>query len=188
MPSPPNNIGEKCFANLNLALITISTRASLKKYHTYHLILTEGSEQGSGSGSGGVRWELQRVGTETEKMHARRELEELREKLAQVEKWKARHAEIERELGKVWVEGGEEPMPPPAYVAEGQEGDGVGGGVDEHGDHHETEAEETQDEADYQEAQEEMGDETETEAETLITAEGQGDGGSAAGEGSGVVV
>jgi ATP-binding cassette subfamily D (ALD) long-chain fatty acid import protein len=173
------------------ALITISTRASLKKYHTYHLILTEGSSSeqdsnGSGSGNGGVRWELQRVGTETEKMHARRELEELREKLAQVERWKARHAEIERELGKVWVERGEEPMPLPAYV-EAEEGERKGDGE---GHHHETEAEETQDEADYQEAQEEMGEETETETEgeTLVTAEGQGDEGSAAGEGSGVVV
>jgi ATP-binding cassette subfamily D (ALD) long-chain fatty acid import protein len=42
-----------------------------------------------------------------EKMHARRELEELQEKLAQVDKWKARHAQIESELAKVWVEGGE---------------------------------------------------------------------------------
>ncbi|KAK4100601.1 hypothetical protein N658DRAFT_535268 [Parathielavia hyrcaniae] len=160
-----------------ITLITISTRASLKKYHTYHLILAE-AEHNDGSDNGGVRWELQRVGTETEKMHARRELEELREKLAQVETWKARHAEIERELGKVWVEGGggedseqeQEPLPPPAYVLAD-------------GDHlekqlHETEAERTEDEADYQEAQEEMGgdDETGTEAGTLVTAGGDGDG------------
>ncbi|KAL1843727.1 hypothetical protein VTJ49DRAFT_108 [Mycothermus thermophilus] len=100
-----------------ITLITISTRASLKKYHTYNLVLAQGDD--------GDRWELQRIGTETEKMHARRELEELREKLAQVDKWRARHAEIEAELNKVWVhaddeEGGGESkeMAPPEYIAE----------------------------------------------------------------------
>ncbi|KAK4129275.1 hypothetical protein N657DRAFT_560692 [Parathielavia appendiculata] len=187
-----------------ITLITISTRASLKKYHTYHLILAEAEQlNGSdgGSGGGGVRWELQRVGTETEKMHARRELEELREKLAQVETWKARHAEIERELGKVWVEGaGEEegqPLPPPtAYVVDdddddGERGESMGKGVgveEQQQQQHETEVERTDDEADYQEAQEMGVDETETEGGTLVTAEVDEDEKSAAGEGSGVVV
>lgn len=52
-------------------------------------------------------------------MHARRELEELQDKLAQVEKWKARHAQIESELAKVWVEGGE-------LLAESEEGEREG--------------------------------------------------------------
>ncbi len=90
-------------------------------------------------------------------MHARRELELLREKLAQVDAWKARHAEIEAELGEVWVEGAERPVAKPAYVSEGER---------------EEEAEETHDEADYQEAQEEIGgEETETETEEEV---GQG--------------
>lgn len=88
-------------------MITISTRASLKKYHTYNLVL--------GMGERGDEWEFQRIGTQREKMHVERELQELRERLAQVEKWKARKEEIEKELAKVWVEGGEE-MSPPAYV------------------------------------------------------------------------
>ena len=87
------------------ALITISTRASLKKYHTFNLVL--------GMGERGDGWELQRIGTESEKMHVERELHELRERLSQVEKWKGRREEIEKELAKVWVEGGEELMPPP---------------------------------------------------------------------------
>ena len=91
-------------------------------------------------------------------MHARRELELLREKLAQVDAWKARHAEIEAELGEVWVEGAERPVQPPTYVSEGE-------GKEEE-ERAETEAEETHDEADYQEAQEEIGgEETETEEE-----------------------
>lgn len=88
-----------------ITLITISTRASLKKYHTYNLVL--------GMGERGDEWELQRIGTESEKMHVERELQELRERLSQVEQWKARHEEIEKELNKVWVEGGEEISPPP---------------------------------------------------------------------------
>ena len=107
-----------------------------------------------GEGEHGDEWDLQRIGTETEKMHARRELELLREKLAQVDDWKARHAEIEAELGEVWVEGAERPVGAPAYVSEPEEEERA-----------ETEAEETHDEADYQEAQEEIGEETETETE-----------------------
>ncbi|KXX82881.1 Peroxisomal long-chain fatty acid import protein 2 [Madurella mycetomatis] len=96
-----------------ITLITISTRASLKKYHTYNLVL--------GSGESGDQWELQRIGTEREKMHVERELQELRERLSQVERWKARREEIEKELARVWVEGGEE-MAPPAYI-EKEEGE-----------------------------------------------------------------
>lgn len=81
------------------ALITISTRASLKKYHTFNLTF--------GLGESGEEWEYERIGTEKEKMHVERELQELREQLAQVDEWKRRHEEIEAELAKVWVAGGE---------------------------------------------------------------------------------
>jgi len=94
-------------ANTIKALITISTRASLKKYHTYNLVL--------GMGERGDEWEFQRIGTEREKMHVEKELQELRERLSQVEEWKSRHEEIERELARVWVEGGDDLSPPP-YV------------------------------------------------------------------------
>ncbi|KAK4147902.1 ABC transporter transmembrane region 2-domain-containing protein [Dichotomopilus funicola] len=183
-----------------ITLITISTRASLKKYHTFNLVI-----QGDRNDE---RWELQRIGTESEKMHARRELEELREKLAQVDQWKARHAEIERELGKVWVEGGESPLGE-SVVEDAQV---VGAGVQDGGDvevvaaeeQHEqmeeaeveepasgttTDHQETETEADYEEAQEEMDEETETETEvgTMPTQE-SGEGKSSGGEGSGVIV
>jgi len=88
------------------ALITISTRASLKRYHTYTLTL--------GSGETGEEWEFQRIGTESEKSSVEKELHELRERLAKVEEWKKRRQEIEDELNKVWIESGEE-LPPPAY-------------------------------------------------------------------------
>lgn len=90
---------------INAALITISTRASLKRYHTFTLTLGLGDE--------GESWEFQRIGTETEKQSVEKELAELREHLANVEEWKRRRQEIDNELGKVWVEGGDELAPPP---------------------------------------------------------------------------
>jgi ATP-binding cassette subfamily D (ALD) long-chain fatty acid import protein len=62
-------------------------------------------------------WEYERIGTEKEKMNVERELQELRGQMAQVEEWKARHQEIEDELAKVWLEGGNH-LPTPAYVEE----------------------------------------------------------------------
>ncbi|KAF2100351.1 hypothetical protein NA57DRAFT_36662 [Rhizodiscina lignyota] len=95
-----------------ITLITISTRASLKRYHTFTLTLGIGDE--------GESWEFQRIGTETEKQSVEKELAELRERLAKVEEWKTRRQEIEEELAKVWVKGGEE-LAPPSYV-DAQEG------------------------------------------------------------------
>lgn len=89
-------------------MITISTRASLKKYHTYNLIL--------GAGEHGDEWEFERIGTEHEKMQVEKELQELRERLAQVEEWKRRRDDIEQELAAVWTDQGESLAPPP-YVA-----------------------------------------------------------------------
>jgi ATP-binding cassette subfamily D (ALD) long-chain fatty acid import protein len=91
-------------------LITISTRASLKRYHTFTLTL--------GMGENGDEWEFQRIGTESEKSSVEKELHELRERLAKVEEWKQRRTEIEQELNKVWVEGGDELAPPPYAEAE----------------------------------------------------------------------
>ena len=50
----------------------------------------------------------------------------MRERLEKVEEWKKRKGEIEEELGRVWVEGGEE-LAPPEYVDREE----VGGGSDE---------------------------------------------------------
>lgn len=70
-----------------------------------------------GLGERGDEWEFERIGTEREKMQVERELQDLRERLAQVEQWKQRREEIEKELAQVWTEGGESLSPPP-YVAE----------------------------------------------------------------------
>ncbi|ROW07663.1 hypothetical protein VMCG_03369 [Cytospora schulzeri] len=105
-----------------ITLITISTRASLKKYHTFNLVL--------GMGENGDEWEFERIGTEREKMHVERELQDLRERLARVGEWEARRDEIERELAQVWVEGGDSLQPPPAY-GERQEGEGQEEGREE---------------------------------------------------------
>lgn len=89
------------------AIITISTRASLKRYHKYTLTL--------GLGEAGEEWEFQRIGTASEKSSVEKELKDLRERLANVEEWKKRRDEVEKELSKVWVDGGEE-LAPPAYA------------------------------------------------------------------------
>lgn len=70
-------------------------------------------------GDSGDEWEIQRIGTESEKSSVEKELAELRERLAKVEEWKARRQEIEEELNRVWVDGGNELAPPP--YAESQE-------------------------------------------------------------------
>ena len=88
-----------------ITLITISTRASLKKYHTFNLTLGLGEE--------GEAWDLKKIGTEEEKMDVENELAELRKRLEQVENWNKRREEIEAELRKVMVEGGGEMLPPP---------------------------------------------------------------------------
>ncbi|KAI3324492.1 ABC transporter transmembrane region 2-domain-containing protein [Xylariaceae sp. AK1471] len=97
-----------------ITLITISTRASLKKYHTFNLAL--------GLGDNGDEWEFERIGTEREKMQVERELQELRERLSQVEQWKQRREEIEEELAQVWTEKSDAPLDPPPYVENTEEG------------------------------------------------------------------
>lgn len=88
-----------------ITLITISTRASLKKYHTYNLTLGLGEE--------GELWELERIGTEKEKLGVEKELQELRKRLDKVDEWKERRQAIEQELSKVWTTKGE--IAPPPY-------------------------------------------------------------------------
>lgn len=91
-----------------ITLITISTRASLKKYHTFNLVL--------GLGERGDEWEFECIGTEREKMQVERELQELRERLSLVEEWKKRREEIDKELAQVWTDAGE--LSPPPYMSE----------------------------------------------------------------------
>lgn len=97
------------------ALITISTRASLKRYHSYTLTLGLGEEANE--------YEFNRIGTATEKSSVEREIQELREQLSQVEGWKLRRKAIDEELSKVWVSGQE--LPAPDYHNGSSEGETV---------------------------------------------------------------
>ena len=105
------------------ALITISTRASLKRYHTYTLTLgipphpsSESESPSEGRfGSESYTYDLQRIGTAAEKQTVEKELTELRERLSKVEQWTKRRAEIEAELKQVFTATGQ-PLPPPSYA------------------------------------------------------------------------
>lgn len=96
-----------------ITIITISTRLSLKKYHAVILTLGVGPE--------GLDWELNHVGTEKEKMSVEKEIQELKQKLDNVDNWERRRNEINEELKKVFVSGGELPPPPNHQVEEVQE-------------------------------------------------------------------
>ncbi|KAI7221347.1 ABC transporter transmembrane region 2 [Hortaea werneckii] len=80
-----------------ITLITISTRASLKRYHGVLLTLGLGDE--------GEGFEFVRIGTQREVEGVEAEVRELRDRLGEVEGWRARRREIEAELGRVWVKG-----------------------------------------------------------------------------------
>lgn len=101
-----------------ITVITISTRASLRKYHTFNLVLGLGEE--------GYDWEMLRIGTEQEKLGLDKEIGELKEKLAMVDQWQKRRQEIVDELSRVLVvgdkdgsggNGGETELEKPAYLA-----------------------------------------------------------------------
>lgn len=78
-----------------ITLITISTRASLKKYHTYNLVL--------GLGDDGYDWEWHKIGTESEKSIVDHEVKDLEEKLSHVSQWERRLTEIDGELDQTLV-------------------------------------------------------------------------------------
>lgn len=78
-----------------ITLLTISTRASLAKYHRFELRL--------GLGPDLTGWKLEKVGTANARLGFEKELHELRETMGQVESWKQRKKAIEEELSQVWV-------------------------------------------------------------------------------------
>ncbi len=99
-----------------VTLITISTRASLRKYHHWNLTLGLGGE--------GEEWEMKRIGTVEEKQEVARELESLKAELAQVNDWKRQKAKIDAELARVWVKGKEterQELPEPSYIGFGSD-------------------------------------------------------------------
>lgn len=68
-----------------------------------------------GVGENGEGWEFERIGTEREKMQVEKEVQDLRERLSQVDEWKKRRDEIEKELAAVWTDKGES-LDAPAYA------------------------------------------------------------------------
>lgn len=88
----------------------------MKRYHSYTLTLGLGEEANE--------YEFNRIGTANEKSSVEREIQELREKLSQVEEWKVRRKEIDEELRKVWVSG-EQELPAPEYHNGSSEGETV---------------------------------------------------------------
>jgi len=89
---------EVCKAK-GITLVTLSTRASLKKYHVFQLSL---------DGDGG--WAMERIGGAEERGEVERELETLRERVRGVEEMRERLEHVKGELAKVWVQGGELPV------------------------------------------------------------------------------
>lgn len=75
-----------------------------------------------GMGDNGDAWEFERIGTEREKMQVEKEVQELRERLAEVDELKKRRDAIELELASVWTDKGET-LAAPAYTQEAQEGE-----------------------------------------------------------------
>ena len=111
---------ERC-KDRGVTLLTISTRVSLKRYHEWNLDLGQGEE--------GEEWTFDRIGTEEEKEGVERELAGLKERLEMVKGWRRRKEEIERELGKVWVEDEREEekgkeLPAPEYLRKQEVGEG----------------------------------------------------------------
>jgi ATP-binding cassette, subfamily D (ALD), peroxisomal long-chain fatty acid import protein len=76
-----------------IALVTISHRPTLLKYHQHQLRL--------GTGEDGYGWELHRLGSAQGRMTIEKEIAELEELMGQVDKWKSRREEIETALTKV---------------------------------------------------------------------------------------
>lgn len=68
-----------------------------------------------GQGETGDEWEFDRIGTEREKLQVEKELQEIRERLAQVDEWKQRREDIDKELAAVWTDQGES-LDAPEYV------------------------------------------------------------------------
>lgn len=84
-----NGRGEDPYSDVfPLALLTISHRPALFKYHQYLLRLT---------GNHGT-WELEEIGTREQQQSLEKEMQTLQDKLAEVEAMKARVKDIDAEL------------------------------------------------------------------------------------------
>lgn len=115
-----------------ITLITISTRASLKRHHAFHLSLSEDvtvkddDDEDDGSSTA---WTFGRIGSVEDRVGVEKELSELRRRLDLASGWEARRREVVQELERVWVRGDdgvESELKPPIYGDDG--GQDKGGG------------------------------------------------------------
>lgn len=112
-----------------ITLITISTRASLKRHHAFHLSLgvevTVNDEDADDEDDGGsTTWTFGRIGSAEDRVGVEKELAELRRRLALASGWEARRKEVVQELERVWVRGDdgvESELKPPIYGEDGGE-------------------------------------------------------------------
>lgn len=91
-----------------ITLITISTRASLKRHHAFHLSLggdvTVKDDDDEDDG-GSTAWTFGRIGSVEDRVGVEKELSELRRRLDLASGWEARRREVVQELERVWVRG-----------------------------------------------------------------------------------
>ena len=120
-----------------ITLLTISTRASLKRHHAYHLslggdvIVNDEDDEDDG---GSTAWTFDRIGSAEERVGVEKELAELRRRLDLASGWEARRKEVVQELERVWVRGDdgvESELKPPVYGEDGGEETESGKGRDQ---------------------------------------------------------
>ena len=121
----------ECAKQRGITLVTISTRASLKRHHAFHLSLgrdvTANDEDDEDDGAS-TAWAFGRIGSAEDRVGVEKELAELRRRLDLASGWEARRREVVQELERVWVKGdggAERELKPPIYGDDrGQENEG----------------------------------------------------------------
>lgn len=117
-----------------ITLITISTRASLKRHHAFHLSLNGDvnvDDIDDEDDAATTAWTFGRIGSAEDRVGVEKELSELRRRLDLASGWEARRREVVHELGRVWVKGDggmKNELKPPVYGdAAGEEREGEKG-------------------------------------------------------------
>lgn len=128
----------ECTKQRGITLVTISTRASLKRHHAFHLSLggdvTVKDDDDDEDDGGSTAWTFGRIGSAEDQVGVKKELAELRRRLDLASGWETRRKEVVQELERVWVRGNdavESELKPPMYGEDGGEEKEGGEGKDE---------------------------------------------------------